>query len=139
MSQILICEGSAVLRQRLTEAFAQAAFSAEDAERALAAWRDAFAPSRTVVLSLGHSLRGLSGLEAHVLSMDSYWERGHNHPDGWYRMFYSDTAFYKPKVNLDTRYRVQSAFKTRQIARSSDRRVDNKNYARFLSSHSRVV
>ena len=132
--KVLIFEDESVMRQKLVEAFAAVGYSVQDMDRALKALADAFAP-----VSGKLTAADFSGLEGRLLAIDEFYDWEGNHPDGWYRKFYSDTAFYNPNVNLNARYRIQSAFKSRQISRSSDRRVNNKNYARFLASHSSVV
>ena len=131
MSRILIVEDDTELRVKIVEAFALLGLSAEVAVVALRAFEQAIRPPNTMVLSA----HAFSGLEARISlhAQDYHGLEEGNHPDGWYRMF-SDSCASRPDRHLNTRYRVQSALKLRQVPGLSFR-VNNDNNARSLSSH----
>ena len=138
MTQVLLREDDAKLMARMVAAFAAVGYSVQDLDRALEVLGRAFAPPKTIVLSVGNGLRGLS---ADILMVGEFCEQEGNHPDGWYRKFYLDTApRYNPNVNTRcfvgrTRYLPYRAKQTRQISRSFLLRVNNDNNTRLPARH----
>ncbi len=135
---VLICGDDSALRQKHKEYFARAVHSVQELDRAFKALAEAFAPRPKNIVLVGGQLRGLdadfNGVERRLFIGNKYFgSMAVNHPDGWYRMF-SDFCSDNPNLNVNTRYRVQRAFKPRQMSVLAFR-VNNNNNARSLSSH----
>lgn len=132
MTRILICEDDAVLRQKLVEYFAQVGRTSTDLEGGLKMFAEAFRSATRAVESFG---LGLGCLGEGV----PRWERERNHPDGWYRKFYSEACGHDVDVNFKALNHVHRRQSFRPISGPLHARVNNKNYTRFLARQSSVV
>lgn len=116
-------------RKRLTSIFLEAGYDAQSLGEALDALSRGFAPKPVRLAALD-----FSGLETHVLAGGE-----ENHPDGWYRKFYSEAFSYDPNVytrfsSMRTSHLAYRTKQPRKISRSFDLRVDDHKNTRLLAS-----